>query len=167
MAEILAGVYDARNVQQVVTVVAAGAEQVLQLTTRVAVSCNLAVLAVPGAGAGAGQAASALSQPGTGTGTGGGGPPASVTSGTGLGGRAIFFEERNAHTAGSRVDGSTQGTQCSRSMASITDAQGSGSGLVFGQNYRSRLQRSVSSGQTGFHVVTTVVRARLVTALVW
>ncbi|KAG2443534.1 hypothetical protein HXX76_001886 [Chlamydomonas incerta] len=149
VAEILAGVYDARNLQQVVTVVAAGAEQVLQLTTCVAVSCNLAVLAVPGAGPGAAPSAGTLSQPGTGAGTGGGGPPASVTSGTGLGGRAIFFEERNAHTAGSRVDGSTQGTQGSRSMASITDAHGSGSGLAFGQNYRSRLQSRANTPHDG------------------
>ncbi|KAG2452287.1 hypothetical protein HYH02_003311 [Chlamydomonas schloesseri] len=148
VAEILAGVYDARNLQQVVTVVAAGAEQVLQLTTRVAVSCNLAVLAVPGAGPGAAAPAGTLSQPGTGTGTGGG-PPASVASGTGLGGRAIFFEERNAHTAGSRVDGSTQGTQGSRSMASITDAHGSGSGLAFGQNYRSRMQSRANTPHDG------------------
>ncbi len=40
--------YDARNLQQVVTVVTAGTEQVLQLTTRVAVAASLAVMPAGG-----------------------------------------------------------------------------------------------------------------------
>lgn len=48
IADILAGVYDARNLQQVVTVVTAGTEQVLQLTTRVAVAASLAVMPAGG-----------------------------------------------------------------------------------------------------------------------
>ncbi|KAG2497194.1 hypothetical protein HYH03_004783 [Edaphochlamys debaryana] len=145
IAEIMSGVFDARNLQQVVTVIAAGSEQVLHLTTRVQVATNLAVMA------GAGGPGMTATGPGGANGVPGGGSLVSGTSlsGTGVsqalsqggnsGGRAIFFEER-AGTQGA-TGGSTAGNGTgSRSMPSINDGHGSGGGGQYG--LRSRLIRT-------------------------
>lgn len=72
MADILAAVHSARNLQQVVTAVIAGVERVLQLQTRVTVAIHLALLPnMDDGNSGAGNS----------------------------NGRAIFFEEQGAQTS--------------------------------------------------------------------
>ncbi|GFR52708.1 hypothetical protein Agub_g15337 [Astrephomene gubernaculifera] len=120
VAGILGSVYEARNIQQVVTTITGGAEQVLQLTTRVAVAANMAMLVAPASGSG-----SSLNSAGTATSSG----------------RAIFFEERSGSS------GSTVGTTGSRSMPCPPDGHGSNLGTSGqGQMPRSRMQRAHVEG---------------------
>ncbi|EFJ50234.1 hypothetical protein VOLCADRAFT_89150 [Volvox carteri f. nagariensis] len=138
VGDILAGVHDARTLQQVVAGVAAGVERVLQLKTHVTVAVTVALL--PGSAA---AAAAAVGAAGGNVGGGGGG----VTAPSSNGGRAIFFEERGGSGAAAAGGGNSGGGGGSGCAASGGGGGGGGQSANPNEQYGARgiMARSTSA----------------------